>query len=40
MRSALHSLQIAGKDLPALKEFIDKASLKDIFDEVECVLGN
>ena len=27
------------KDLPALKELIDKASLKDIFDEVESVFG-
>jgi len=25
------------KDLPALKELIDKVSLKDIFDEVESV---
>jgi len=27
------------KELPALKELIDKASLKDIFDEVESVFG-
>ncbi|MDY7038199.1 MAG: hypothetical protein SV375_18810, partial [Thermodesulfobacteriota bacterium] len=27
------------KDLPALKELSDKASLKDIFDEVEAVFG-
>ena len=27
------------KDIPALKELGDKASLKDIFDEVESVLG-
>ena len=27
------------KDLPALKELINKASLKDIFDEVESVFG-
>ena len=27
------------KDLPALKELIDKASLKDIFDEVESLFG-
>ena len=27
------------KDLPALKELVDKASLKDIFDEVESVFG-
>ncbi|MBE9572764.1 MAG: hypothetical protein IMF11_19240 [Proteobacteria bacterium] len=27
------------KDLPALKELTDKASLKDIFDEVESVFG-
>ncbi|MDY6857455.1 MAG: hypothetical protein SWO11_22675 [Thermodesulfobacteriota bacterium] len=27
------------KDLPALKELIDKASLKDIFGEVESVFG-
>ena len=27
------------KDIPALKELIDKASLKDIFDEVESVFG-
>ena len=27
------------KDIPALKELSDKASLQDIFDEVESVLG-
>jgi REP-associated tyrosine transposase len=27
------------KDLPALKELVDKASLKDILDEVESVFG-
>ncbi len=27
------------KDLPALKELVDKVSLKDIFDEVESVFG-
>ena len=27
------------KDLPALKELIEKVSLKDIFDEVESVFG-
>ena len=26
-------------DLPALQELIDKASLKDIFDEVESIFG-
>ena len=27
------------KDLPVLKELIDKASLKNIFDEVESIFG-
>ncbi len=27
------------KDLPALKELVEKASMQDIFDEVESVLG-